>query len=203
MEKYLNSVIQQDYCAFKFYERYKKFSPENSHLVILSDTSQPVGFHGSVHLKKHTFNENYLTPFVYIPPRKESDKFRIGEIIYELSYAQSDLVATIFDLLNGKAKQNSFAFALRKSTDRGLFAKLGMKPAAPSYENCHVLSQPYGGGEIGVVRNDDKYVYFVKKKKVTHYNIKDDLLEQNPKVISEDLSYEDFYNNYYCERFKY
>jgi phosphoglycerol transferase MdoB-like AlkP superfamily enzyme len=192
MERYLNSALQQDYCISVFYEKFKKSSfATDTHLFIMSDTSQPVGLHGSVHLKQNAFNENYLTPFAYIPPKNSENQYQVGKEVRNL-YSQTDVIPTIFELLEGNAFQNSFASVLRKQEGT----------SESPYEECHVLTQPYGGGQIAVAKEDWKYVYFVADKKVEIWDM-DDLLElDEPFNVLENISYEDFFDEYYCERFK-
>jgi len=190
LENYLNSMLEEDYCAQKFYEEFQEYNNGNTHLFILSDQSYPLGIHTSSN-ENGAFNENFLVPLIYIPPETKKDEFKIGIQIKNFFPSLTDIMPTIFGLLDNKDYLNSFAFALKKN---------GLKT---NYEDCHVLVQPYSnGGEIAVVRGFDKYIYSLAKEKMVHYDLKADLLEQHPVAILTNLSYEEFKEKYYCERYK-
>jgi len=186
IEKYLDSYRVQDYCAGKFYEEFMNYSSRNSHLLILDDHSYPVGLHGMSNEIGAT-NENFLVTFTYVPPENRKNEFNIGTEINEI-FGETDILPTIFDLLNNKRYQNSFAFALRG------------KPKS-MYEDCHILIQPYDGVQIAVVKNLDKYLYSTTNKTLIYYDLSKDWYEQNPALVAENLSYEDFKGNYFCRRF--
>ena len=44
---------------------------------------------------------------------------------------------------------NSFVFELKNSVKEN------------NYENCHILSQPYSGGQFAVINNSNKYIYSI------------------------------------------
>lgn len=187
IEKYLNSFLMQDYCTEKFYEEFKNYSSQNSHLLILPDHSWPVGTHGNNLNSKGANNENFLVPLVYIPPGNKKNEFKIGKEEHEI-FSETDIIPTIFDLLNGQSYQNSFAFALRGENKK-------------MYENCHILIQPYDNPQVVIVNESTKYIYSVTDHKVIAYDLTEDWYEQHPIPVAEDLSYEDFANNYFCKRF--
>lgn len=187
IEKYLDSYSVQDYCAGKFYEEFMNYSSYNSHLMILDDHSYPIGLH-SMSNEIGATNENFLVTFTYVPPKNRKNEFKIGTEINEM-FGETDVLPTIFDLLNNQKYQNSFAFALRG------------KPKN-MYEDCHILIQPYDGVQISVVKNLDKYLYSATNETLVYYNLSNDWYEQNPVLLSENLSYADFRGNYFCKRFR-
>lgn len=191
IEAYINSAVQQDYCAGKFYEMYKKYSPQNTHLLVTSDTSNPVGIHeNNVLLSVGAYNENFLVPTAYVAPTKERSKYK-ADVVSGVTPGHDDIAPTVLELLSGSAHDNSFAFALRK--DEG---------DASRYEDCHVLAQPYVGGYLAVVKGTDKYVFSIQDNRLSYYDLKSDWLERNPEVIDEHISYDAFRAKYYCNRYK-
>jgi hypothetical protein len=97
---------------------------------------------------------------------------------------------TIYELLSKKNYQNSFAYELVKN------------PAEKNYEDCQLISQPYSGSYIIVINKDDKYIYSVINKTVTHSNLRVDLWEKNSAVIENNVSFQDFRDKYFCERYQ-
>lgn len=189
VETYLNSLLEQDYCVSKFYEEYENFNNQNTHLFILPDTSWPVGINNNTLDDKNAYNDNFLTFLAYLPPKNKQDKFRVGATIND-SYSQTDIIPTIFSLLNNESYQNSFAFELKK----GDFEK--------RYEKCHVLTQPYTGGQIAIVQDRDKYIYNFSNKNLIYYDLKKDPFEQKPFLISKNYPFIEFIDKYYCKRYK-
>ena len=188
LEKYLNSVSQQDYCLQKFYQTYQEYQGDQSHLFLLPDTSYPMT-DNNISNENGAESDNFLIPFAYLPPKSRATEFKIGQKLH-LAYSQSDFLPTIFGLLNQKAYPNSFAFDLYQ-TDLNA-----------DYETCHLLVQPYDGVKLAIINDLDKYTYSAEKKTITYTNLADDLLEKNPQIIAENVSYEEFKNDYYCSRYK-
>lgn len=190
IEEYIDSAVEQDHCTARFYEQFQRYTDERTHLFVLPDHSWPIGINGNTYNERNAYNDNFLIFAAYIPPRARRGEFRIGEQ-EEGIYGQSDIIPTIFDLLNEKSEQNSFAFALRQGEPRD---------GAP-YEDCHVLAQPYGGAEVAVVRGNEKVIYSVSDHSLISFDLQEDFLEQDPRVIAEDLSYNAFLQAYSCERY--
>lgn len=188
IEKYLDSYLAQDYCVDKFYEEFKKYAADNSHAFILPDHGAPLGLHGTVYANtRGAFNENFMVPLAYIPPAERRDEFSIGTKVDEF-YSQTDFMPTIFELLNKQSYQNSFAFALQGRSKN-------------NYEDCHVLTQYYNGGNIAVVKGKQKYIYSLDSRKLEHYDLVQDPYEQSP-TVRYNISYGEFWEQYFCERFK-
>lgn len=191
-ERYINSSLEQDYCLANFYQEYGNYAGDKSNLVILSDTSWPVGLNdGNLFNFTSAYNENFLTFLAYIPPRYKKDNFQTGKIINDKKiYAHSDILPTIMQLITGTVYQNSFAFELLK------------KPPEQKYENCQILTQPYSGGQIVIIQDKNKYVYHLTEQTLTLYDLEDDLMEKNPQILQEKMSLHDFQSQYFCQRFK-
>jgi hypothetical protein len=165
-ENYANSALEQDYCLKIFYERFTSFfsgDGRRAHLFILPDHSWPVGLNpeGNVFNDRGAYNENFLIPVLYIPPAERKNEFRIGQRVHA-RFDETDILPTVFELLNRRNYQNSFAPALK--TDDG----------GGNYEDCHELRQPYGGGQVAIVSGERKYVYSVQNKTITLYDLRHD-----------------------------
>jgi hypothetical protein len=188
-KRYLDSWLNQDYCVSQFYNDYQSYSQNNdSHLFILPDTSWPVGTHRNIFNEKNSYNDNFMTFLTYLPPERKRSEFKIGYKVEKI-HSQTDLIPTIFELLNKENYQNSFAFELINSYEKEY-----------QYEDCHILTQPYGGTEIAIVKNSDKYIYNFQNNLVTHFDLKEDWLEKNPQII-EIENFDNFRKNYFCQRF--
>jgi hypothetical protein len=190
-EGYLNSYTEQDFCLQTFYEEFRRYAGDHSHLFIMPDHSWPVGLHnGNTLNDAYSFNENFLIPFLYLPPVSRRQEFRIGEQVAARP-SLTDVLPTVFELLNDRPYPNSFTFLLKRA---GGFPN--------HYEDCHVLVQPYGGGEIAIVKGNRKYVYFVSQKRLLRYDLREDWDERHPEVVAENISYATVRRQYYCERYQ-
>ena len=187
-KKYLNSMQEQDYCLKYFYSDFQQYDTGKSHLFILADHSWPTGMHNNCYNEKGAYNENFLTPLVYVPPVADKKKYYENNFSQQI-FDQSDLMPTVFELLSGKPYQNSFAFALKK----------GLKNN--SYEDCHVMVQPYNNPQVAVVKENLKYVYTFKNNSVVVYDLINDMPEKNPSIIHKNITYKKFQQKYFCKRF--
>jgi len=191
VEIYSNSLETQDKCLSEFYKRFKEYTDGNTHLFILPDNSWPIGINENTWNIRGVYNDNNLIPFTYIPPANKKSSFFIGKVESEI-FAQTDILPTIAELLTNNNFPNSFAFALRPASKNG----------NEKYERCHVISQPYGGGEIAIVKGDDKYIYKTVDRTLTYFDLSKDMLEKNPVIVEEELPYAKLVDRYFCERFK-
>ncbi len=188
-KKYLNSLLEQDYCIGEFMKDFEEYENNRTHLMILSDHSWPLGMHGNTFNQDFAYNENFLTPFLYIPPNEEKDEFRTGKTGNEI-HAHTDIIPTVFGLLNHKNYPNSFVYELKKGVPK------------EDYEDCQLLVQPYCGGKIAIVDGDYKYVYDFHDRDIEYYNLKEDWHEENPLIISTNTSFEEFRRRFYCQRYR-
>ncbi len=192
-EKYLNSALAQDYCVGQFYEQFKNYNNnQNTHLFIFGDTSWPMGGNNeNLFYSLNAFNDNFLTLLTYIPSQNRKKEFQTNKVLSKNKiYGQTDLIPTIFELLNHQYYQNSLVFELSKELKK------------QNHENCYALTQPYGGGSIAIVKGKDKYIYYILENKLEYYDLKTDFHEQNPKILAENLKYQDFKDQYFCPRYK-
>ncbi|MDD4627965.1 MAG: sulfatase-like hydrolase/transferase [Candidatus Peribacteraceae bacterium] len=186
VERYLNSSLEQDYCFEKFYGAFKEYSKGKMHLLVLSDNSWPVGIGGSSLNAYGAHAEQFLIPMTYIPPDSRKKEFSIGREILR-RFSQSDLLPSVIELLGGGNHQNSFIPFLRGKTGK--------------YEDCQVLTQPYGGGKIALAKGNEYFVYSLDSGELVNYDTKHDFLLRNPVVIG-NISYESFMREYFCKRYQ-
>ena len=196
LARYINATLEQDYCVGEFYKEFATYDPENTHLFILGD--HPWGLmEGYAHYEGRA--ENFLVPMLYVPPRSRADEFASEKTVTDYYYSQSDIMPTIFDLLSGKAKGNSFAFELKKPT---LISGILGDWAPSPYENCQVLHELYDGGKTAVVQGMKKYTYSHPERRIYYADLGEDLLEENRIVLQEDAEFSDFIQEYQCDRFE-
>lgn len=201
IEKYLNSALIQDYCVSVFYEEFLKYAPKNTHLFILADNSWPVGIQGTTWNQRGAGTENFLTSLVYIPPRNQKEQYAVGRQVDEIRYSHSDILPTIFSILNDEPYQNSFRFTLRKGNS--IKTSLQNTHDRANYEDCQMLVQPYGGGFLAIVKNGKKYTYSFQKKILLVTDLTTDLLEEYPQILERDLSFRDFMERFTCNRYRH
>lgn len=190
IERYLDSAAEQDHCVGEFYKAFQEYTGGNAHLLILPDHSWPVGTHRNTFNERNAYNDNILTNFAYVPPVSRRAEFRIGEILDRI-FSQTDIIPTLFEILNRTSYPQSFVFALKKES-----------ASEEVYEDCHVFTQPYGGGMLAILRGQDKFIYLVPDQIVIHFDLTTDFYEKNPEVVGEDISYDQFIEQYMCDRYR-
>lgn len=191
-ERYINAESEQDYCLSKFYEEYQNYNPPQTHLLILADTSAPLGINDNdIFNFQNNYNESFITLFLYIPPREQKQNYQTDKIVTDsLFYSHNDILPTIYELLSQKNYPNSFVYELKK------------EGAEQNHEDCQMISQPYSGSYIIVINKNDKYIYSIVDKTVTRSDIKEDLWEKNSTLVETDVSFQDFKDRYFCQRYK-
>lgn len=195
-EKTLNSIASQDYCLSKFVEEFSD-TIANAHVFILSDHSFP-----NENISNHNTNQkgisadNFLVPFAYLPPESKKYSTYVGQVKDGRRFSHADILPTIFELLNGKMYSNSFAYALQKNEEDIIDTREIM------YEPCHIFTQPYQDASLSVLRGNDKYNYRIDDGTVTKVQIIADMPEKKPKTIQVGISYQEFVDSYYCDRYK-
>jgi hypothetical protein len=188
-ELYLNSFLYQDYCVSQFYEEYKSLYANNSNLFILPDHS--VYALGNNKYSIGSFFANHLIFLSYFPPINKIKEFKIGEEIKNLSnlHSQTDIIPTIFEILNNKGYQNSFAYDLIKNRTE------------ENYEDCQIYIHLYWTNSIVIAHEKDRYIYLFNNK-VMYYNVEFDPFGKNLIVLSKNMTLNEFQDRYYCNRFK-
>ncbi len=185
IEAYLNSFVQQDHCLNVFYEEFKKYRNDKTHLFIYGDHSWPVGIHGNTTNDQLAKSENFLVPFLYLPPVEDLKKYRVGQVI-DSRIGLSHFPETVIDLLNGAEGTKSFSSLVRNES-------------SSVYSDCHLLAQPYGSAEIVVVRGDRKYNYSVEERSLKVFDLSLGFPETTPVQIFSDIDYKAFKKEYFCD----
>lgn len=180
--KYLNSLREQDYCLGYLYDLLLKESFENTHLIILSDTSWPVGLHGPAFFSSGAYNDDVLVPFVYVPPIGSDEN--VGKVFDKRYVSQSGIRSTILELLSGESVAQSFGYLFTGRED--------------TKDDCAVFAQPYGGSQWGIYKNGKKYLYTAVDESILVFDLESDILEQNKLEKIDGVVPVDFLATYYC-----
>ena len=188
IEHYLNSYATQDSCIQTFYDEYRNFTQGNAHLFIAPDHSVPVwGHDGQPFDPNGSYPENFLINLAYIPPKSRVAEFRIGEE-ESTRFSETDILPTVLELLGGEHSPRSFLSALQKN------------PSLPiDTHRCQILTQPYAGPDIVIVKGLQFFRYSLKKRSLILFNLETDPLALHPITLSEDMPYETFHDNYQCK----
>jgi arylsulfatase A-like enzyme len=193
VEHYLNSLWEQDYCMRVFDELYEDYARDDAHLFIAGDHSVRMGLEmlGGVMEKINT--DRFLTSMAYIPPREREEEFARGKVVSEAVHSHTDFIPTVLELITGKNYPNSLAFELFSKTSTSY-----------DYDDCHLLSSMLGGPglQLGVVRGDDFYRYAPLERRLYYVSMEGNLMLKDPVVLRENLSYEDFSKEYFCDRYQ-
>lgn len=187
-ENYLNSFAMQDRCVGVFLDRVKKFR-KRAHVVIVADHSWPVGIQGSFTNGYGATSENFLVPFLYLPPT-EGLHYQRGAVLDSPTPGQTDIFPTILELLGQRPFPNSFAHRLIKNPQ-----------VSPQYEDCQIVTQPYDGVKVSVIRGDQKLTYEASSRRILSSRLSPDFRESTPQVIAGGISYRAFKTRYFCDRY--
>lgn len=194
-ERYLNSFAAEDSCLATFMERVEPYR-DRAHIIFVGDHSWPVGLLGSKDAERGASAENFLIPFLYLPPRDAGEAYRRGAVITKPMLGQADITPTVLELLSGKPQSNSFAALLRARPD-------GAEPKLPwNYDNCQVTAQPYDGGQISVIRGDTRVHYRLDTQQLRVTQLREDFSEEAASERSK-MRYRDFLEKYLCSRFRW
>lgn len=169
---------------------------DRAHIIIVGDHSWPVGIQGNKDAERGATPENFMIPFLYVPPRDSGAAYRRDVVIEKPLLGQSDITPTVLELLSGRPQLNSFAALLRQPAD-------GKEPKLPpEYDDCQVSTQPYDGGQIVVARGNRRVRYRFDLHQVRESLLLDDLSE----VLGDDkqrMAYREFLGQHLCSRFRY
>src|SRR3990167_2172395 len=145
-----NNIFLQDAYFQTFIDNYEKDYAKNSALFITSDTSGPTGKRTkSFQNEAGIFEENFLIPFAFIPPKSQQAAFKTNHIITE-RLSQVDILPTVVDIIDPK---NTFSFFGNS------FAGQLLQNAPPENANrTNLFIQPFHGGSISVVQYPKKVI---------------------------------------------
>jgi len=187
VEEYLNSYLEQDECTKVFYEEYKAYRNDRTHLFISPDHAVAMQNDEKKQLFPSTVaREHFLIHWTYIPSEERKEEFRIGEQI-KTRFSETDIPATIISLLSRHPVPQSFDQALRKDAE----------PIDPN-SRCSILINPYSGLIITAVHGEKLIVFNALLSRATVYDLALDPLGHTP-VLSFMTTMRDFQNEYYCD----
>lgn len=199
-QHYLDSAAMQDHCIATFLKRIEPYR-EHAHVIIVADHSWPVGLKGSTSGEKGASSDNFLIPFLYLPPLAKAAEYQHGAVISSPILGQVDIYPTILELLSGKHYENSFAPLLKASKD-------GKPPELPKdYDDCQVMTQPYDGTQVAVVKGKDKYTFDLSKRELFHSEILQNNIESDMARVrrpkGKNMRLGQFLNKFLCARYRY
>jgi hypothetical protein len=188
IEMYLESQRIQDQSLLTFDRLLRQYKGGKAHAFYVPDHSIPLGLYGSNAPNMGATIDNFVTPFVYVPPDARAADLAVGRTIEEM-YAQTDLVPTIAELVSGEPYPNSLVPFLRRDPQPGA-----------DYERCHILSQPYSGKWLLIARGAAAYQFHVTSETFREFRLEGRPLRQTL-VRQAVLSYEELERRYGCARF--
>ena len=195
-EQYLDSFAMQDHCVARFLEKVEPYR-DRAHVIIVADHSWPVGVNDSKHNEKGATSDNFMIPFLYLPPLGKKADYEHGTIINK-AVGQPDIFPTILELLSGKHYSNSFAGLLKRHSDTP-----SKELSAEDYDDCQVMTQPYDGTQVAVARDMQKYTYNLMSHQVAFSQLDKDFYESPQHRSPVSMSYSQFLDHYLCARDKY
>lgn len=192
LQSYLDSYAMQDYCLTRFLKRMEPYR-DNTHVFILADHSFPVSSSVIAGNEIGAGGENFLIPFLYLPPKNNARAYRNHQIHTPIA-GQADLLATILELVSGTYYPNSFAFLLEQTPSNAA--------QASAYEDCQIAAQPHDGGKVAVIKGKTKYTYHFLTREMLITHLRPDLTEAGPLERAKEMSFDNFRKNYFCQRYR-
>lgn len=187
VEQYLNSYLEQDECTKVFYEEYKAYRNEKTHLFISPDHAVPMKNSSGKELFPSTIaREQFLIHWTYIPSEERKEEFRVGEHI-TTRFSETDIAPTILSILSRTPVPQSFDQALRKDAE----------PIDPN-SRCAILINPYSGLIITAVHGEKLIVFNTLLSRMSVFDLTLDPLGHTP-VMSFVTTIKEFQRQYYCD----
>ncbi|MBN1567548.1 MAG: sulfatase-like hydrolase/transferase [Acidobacteria bacterium] len=170
-----NTTFVQDAYFGQFYDLFIKHYAHRGSLVVVSDHAWPIMRHkDNIYNERGAYEENFLIPFLFVPPYPQKDKFAAGATVHE-RFSQMDIYPTVLELLgtdHTRLLGESFAPWMLSSPTRQLLPP----------QKTKISVQPYGGGFISAVRYPEKFLFDVLGRNVKVYNLGIDPDEQSPEI---------------------
>ncbi len=200
-QRYLDSASAQDHCIATFLKRVEPYR-EHAHVIVVADHSWPIGIDGSTTSESGATTDNFMIPFLYLPPHDKEEQYRHNAIITTPILGQEDIYPTILELLSGQHYENSFAPLLKQGPD-GQPLKL-----ASDYDDCQVMTQPYDGTQVAVAVGLDKITYDLSTRKITKSKIQPDFTEVKERAarkghVKNTSTFGQFLAKNLCKRYRY
>lgn len=190
IDQYLWSQRIQDQSLLTFDRLLQDFTGGNAHAFYVPDHSIPLGLYGGSSPSMGATVDNFVTPFVYVPPAARAPALAVGRTIEEM-YGQTDLIPTIAELVSGTSMPNSLVPFMLREPARHV-----------DYEQCHVMTQPYGGRWLLVARGDAAYQYRVSTQTLREFRLVRKPLRQQLVREVRGMAYEEFERRYGCRRYR-
>ena len=162
-----NTMMYSDQMMGKFIERLEKGGQlKNTIVIITADTSLPFKqHHNNFMVFSYAYEENFKIPFLIYAPDYISQPKE-----YKMLASQVDVLPTLLSLLGIPKTKNAF---------------VGQDMLAANACPYALLLQPYGDRYIAMRHKNHKYIYNVKEKAASVYDLKKDPKERNPKIYKD------------------
>lgn len=191
ISQYLESARIQDESLLTFYQRFQRFTGGNAHAFFVADHGFPLGLYGGTMPGHGSTIDNYLTPFLYLPPAGRASEFALGRKLDDVVYAQSDLLPTIAELLTEQPHQNSMVPFMKR------------EPAVRAdYEPCQVMVQPLDDRVIIIARGKNVYEYSGVTYKLREYRLTTKPVRQVLVSQRDNVTFAEFDRAYGCKRYR-
>lgn len=172
-EQLSNATFVQDKYLEKFFSYYNREYSRNTSLFLTSDQSWPIHLHpNNVFNEVGAYEENFLIPLTFIPPRNAREKFYFSKAVSE-RFSQTDILPTIVRIFDAK---NAYPF-IGESFEYELIVGQARLSAQAQTK---ISVQPYNGGFISLVRYPEKYLFSVPENMVEKFDLLQDPTEQSP-----------------------
>jgi hypothetical protein len=190
IEVYLDSARKQDASLQTFWNLYERYNGATAHVFIFGDHSFPLGLYTSMLPHLGATIDNYVTPMAYLPPKSRAQEFAAGTTIDAL-HGQSDMPPTLVELVTRKPQGNSLVpFLLRT------------RPAKFDYEQCHIMTQPFGLPGLLTTHGDEAYHYIFNRQCVDTSKITYGPLRQHRVSRECGVAFEEYERRYNCARYR-
>lgn len=181
-EKVSNTTYLQDLYFGEFFDAYEKNYADDSTLILTSDHAWAPPIHiKNIHDENGAYEENFLIPFAYIPPKNINNTFAIGKTI-EKRYGQVDIMPTIIQMLD---PQNTYPL-IGESFYDDLINSGGINTKKSPVK---ISTQPFGGGFISLIDFPTKYLFKSEANEVEIFDLLTDPQEQSPNIHPDVENY--------------
>ena len=169
-ERIANTTFLQDQYLKIAWERINEIFPEKNYTLIISgDHSWPIEIHKkNLFNQKNSFEENFRSSMIIILGNDE--EYKDQQI--NSRYSQLNVMPSLLDLFNIDIIQDNFRSSFIKEMN-------GEK----NKDKKIIFIQPYSDKYINIIKNNAKYQYNSKKETFLCFDLQNDPLELDGKVI--------------------
>lgn len=186
VEQYDNSLFIQDAYVKIFWDWYQKHYAQNATFILTPDHPWPVPRHDNINIERNAYDENFLIPFVWVPPVNQEAVYQVGKTKTS-RWSQLDLMPTILELGGESCAMclgESFASTLTKVTER--------KP-----QRTKLSMQPYHGGHIAFVDYPKKIILDLTNNTAQRFDLEKDSEERRPEFFSDASWFQGLIEGYF------